>query len=341
MANSDARCLPLIEVGLDQIRAMLSPVLKGAAITDVELVEGGLINTLYRVRLADGGSSLCLRIFAAGQLPWETERNILPHVMASLPVPDVLLADCGGRGFPHPYLVYRWIEGITLDDCRKQMPHAAFLSLSEPLGRLLAGVAGFSFAGVRNGEPEDARTGSSLIETLLSVTEERLLRGLARARLGVALADALWRLLESNTSRLVALDCSTCLVHGDLGGRNILVSPANNDNWRVSGLIDWEHSFSGSALWDVGRLFRYARRYSQGFLERFENSYRDAGGNLPEDWWQIARLLDSTRLVEILNEERELPVVFAECRELIEAVSKRNHVRSKETVRLHLLRQPK
>jgi hypothetical protein len=31
-------------------------------------------------------------------------------------------------------------------------------------------------------------------------------------------------------------------------------------------------------------------------------------------------LLDATRLVATLNEERELPVVFAECRDLIEAV---------------------
>jgi aminoglycoside phosphotransferase (APT) family kinase protein len=320
MAKSDARRLPLIEVDLAQIRAMLSPVLKGAALIDVELVDGGLVNTLYRVRLADEGSSLCLRIFAAGQLPWKTERNILTHVTSSLPVPEVLLADCGERGFSHPYLVYRWIEGITLDDCRKQMPHAAFLSLSEPLGRLLAGVASFSLAGLFNGRSEDAHAGSSPIEALLSGTEERLQRGLARARLGVALADALWRLLEANASRLVALDCSTCLVHGDLGGQNILVCPANEGNWRVSGLIDWEHSFSGSALWDVGKLFRFARRYSQDFRERFENSYRGAGGNLTEGWWRIARLLDSTRLVEILNEERELPVVFAECRELIEAV---------------------
>jgi len=30
-----------------------------------------------------------------------------------------------------------------------------------------------------------------------------------------------------------------------------------------------------------------------------------------------ARLLDATRLVATLNEERELPVVFAECRKLI------------------------
>jgi aminoglycoside phosphotransferase (APT) family kinase protein len=147
-----------------------------------------------------------------------------------------------------------------------------------------------------------------------------LLQGLARKRLGDALADAMWRRLEASAVRLSALDHAECLVHGDLGGRNILVAPAEDGGWRVCGLIDWEAAFSGSALWDVGSLFRYSKRYSETFRQRFERSYCDAGGALPEDWFRTARLLDSTRLVEIFNEERELPVVFAECRELLEAV---------------------
>jgi len=49
MANPDPRCLPLVEVELDQIEALLSPALNGAAIAGVERMEGGLINTLYRV----------------------------------------------------------------------------------------------------------------------------------------------------------------------------------------------------------------------------------------------------------------------------------------------------
>ena len=55
MANPDPRCFPLIEVELDQMQSLLYPVLKGAAITGVELVEGGLTNTLYRITPADGG----------------------------------------------------------------------------------------------------------------------------------------------------------------------------------------------------------------------------------------------------------------------------------------------
>jgi aminoglycoside phosphotransferase (APT) family kinase protein len=320
MANPDSRCLPLVEVELDQIQALLSPVLKGAAIAGVERVEGGLTNTLYRITPADGGVSLCLRIFAAGRLSWERELKILARVSASLPVPNALLADCGGADFGYPYVVYRWIEGITLNECRKQTPPATLLSLAEPLGRLLAGVASFSFAEGLNGALNDVLAGQSPMEILLSANEEALLRGLARKRLGAALADVMCGRLDASAVRLCELDRAAILVHGDLGWRNILVAPAEGGSWRISGLIDWEAAFSGSQLWDVGSLFRYSRRYTETFRQGFERGYRDAGGALPEDWLRTARLLDATRQVETLNEERELPVVFAECRELIEAM---------------------
>jgi len=320
MANPDPRCFPLIEIEFDQIRALLSPVLKGAAIASVERLEGGLVNTIYRITPADGGPALCLRVFAAGEFAWETERKMLARVSAKLPVPDVLLAGCGGSDFSHPYLVYRWIEGIMLNECRRRTAPAAFLSLAEPLGRLLAGVASFSCADDLNDEPNVVHALSSPMESLLSVQEEMLLRGLARKRLGDELADALWRRLEENAVRLCALDDTARLVHGDFGGRNILVAPDEGGCWRVSALIDWEAAFSGSALWDVGSLFRYHRRYSEIFRQLFEQGYRDAGGTLPEDWFRIARLIDSTRLVETFNEERELPIVFSECRELIDSV---------------------
>jgi aminoglycoside phosphotransferase (APT) family kinase protein len=313
MADPDARPWPLVEIGLDQIQAVLSPVLQGASIGSARLVEGGLVNTLYRVTPADGGVDLCLRIFAGGQVPWETERQTLAQVSAAVPVPEVLLVGCGQPGFSHPYLVYRWIEGITLNECRRQMPPAVFESLAEPLGRLLASVACCSFPAILDVEPS--------LADLLPVQEDRLQRGLARRRLGETLADALWRRLEAGAARLEALDRKTCLVHGDFGGRNILVRPAPEDEgWQISGLLDWEAAFSGSPLWDAGSLFRYAKRYSEAFREGFERGYRDSGGDLPQDWWRTSRLLDATRLVALLNEERDLPVVFAESRELIEAV---------------------
>jgi aminoglycoside phosphotransferase (APT) family kinase protein len=320
MTNPDPRCFPLIEVELDQIQSLLYPVLKGAAITGVERLEGGLTNTLYRIETTDGSVSLCLRIFAAGRLSWERELKILALVSHSLPVPEVLLADCGGADFGHPYLIYRWIEGIMLNKFRRQMSPDALLSVAEPLGRLLASVASFSFASGLNGTLKDVLLVKSPIEVLLSTNEEALMHGLARKRLGASLADAMCSRFDAGAVRLCELDRATSLVHGDLGWRNILVAPAEDSSWRVSGLIDWEAAFSGSSLWDVGSLFRSSRRYSETFCQLFERGYRDAGGVLPDDWLRTARLLDAILHVAALNEEHERPVVFAECRELIEVM---------------------
>jgi aminoglycoside phosphotransferase (APT) family kinase protein len=138
------------------LQTWLFPALRGASITGVERVEGGLTNTLYRIETTDGSVSFCICIFAAGRLPWERELKILALVSLSLPVPEVLLGDCGGANFEHPYLIYRWIEGIMLNKFRRQMSPAALLSVAEPLGRLLASVASFSFTGGLNGALKDA-----------------------------------------------------------------------------------------------------------------------------------------------------------------------------------------
>lgn len=47
------------------------------------------------------------------------------------------------------------------------------------------------------------------------------------------------------------------LVHADFDPANILVDKING-SWCVSGILDWEFSFSGSVLCDVANMLRYA-----------------------------------------------------------------------------------
>jgi hypothetical protein len=64
-------------------------------------------------------------------------------------------------------------------------------------------------------------------------------------------------------------------------------------------------------------MFRYSRRYDAAFVDAFERGYRDAGGNLPEGWLLTSRLLDSTWLVDMLDDEQEHTQVFADCVRLV------------------------
>jgi aminoglycoside phosphotransferase (APT) family kinase protein len=317
--DHSSRRFPLVAVTRDQLSALLSPLLKGHGIGTVEGVYGGLTNTILRVSTEGNERDLLVRIFAGGRAPWDKERRLLAGICTGLPVPTVLLADEGRGPLPYPSLVHHWIEGVTLNAVRSQTARDELLPLAEALGRILAEMSKLT-PGVGDTLRRDGRAPLSSPDTLVSLTQHRLLRGRARLRLGESLADALWKHFSAEAGRLWALGPSTCLVHGDLGGRNILVAPDESGGWRIAGIVDWEDAFAGWAMWDVGSVFRYARRYDQKFRERFERSYRGGGGMLPGDWWTTARLLDATREVATLDGERELPAAFGDCREILEAI---------------------
>jgi len=126
---SDPRCHPLIELDGATVAAMLAPVLRGAAVRGIVCVEGGLTNTLYRVT-ADDGTACALRVYAAGRAGFDLERRLLPRLVGALPVSDVLLADEGAAD-GHPWLAYRWIDGITLNECRRRFAAPALFRYPE------------------------------------------------------------------------------------------------------------------------------------------------------------------------------------------------------------------
>jgi len=292
VAVTDARVFPLIEVGREELVA-----LAGGPIMSVDRVDGGLTNTIHKV-IRDNGDILTVKHYAGGKDAFEAELATLTLLHGTLPVPDVVHAD-----EKLPAIVYRWIDGITLNDLRRNEPPAAFASLAEPLGRLLAWLA-------RTDATEPFELAPILERAYAQLTEGR-----ARTRLGAPLADALRRGLEAAEPNLAW--GNVCLVHGDLSGRNVIVQRAEKDRWRINGLIDWEATTTFSPLLDLGSLFRYADRYDAEFRASFERGYLEADGHLPADWIRTARLLDATLLVDTLDDPKEFPGVYADCRHLL------------------------
>jgi aminoglycoside phosphotransferase (APT) family kinase protein len=316
-ADEAIRRFPRVEVTLSQVNALLAPLLGFQGVRRMESVEGGLTNTILRVWPADGSCSFLVRVFAGGRAPWEKERRTLSELRAFLPVPEVLLVSDGAGILGHPSLIYRWMEGITLNAWRKQPRAAEPLSVAEPLGRLVARIA-ITPLELDVAAQGDWRARVSSVEELLSLARQRILSARVRKRLGNALADAFWQHFSKQAEGFAWIADKPCLVHGDLGGRNILVAPESGNGSHIVGVLDWEEAFFGWPLWDVGSLFRYPRRFGDAFRRNFESGYRAAGGRLPKDWWTAARWLDATRQLATLDEEKERPVVFAECRELFE-----------------------
>ena len=290
--TTEVRINPLLEVGRDELqRLVVDPI------ASVERVDGGLTNTIHRVTLRNG-TVVAVKHYAEGREPFEAELVTLTLLHGSLPVPDVVSVD-----EDRPAIVYRWIDGITFNELRRTQPPAAFASLAEPLGRLLAFLARTDAT-----EPFE-------LQPILDRAYAQLTEGRCRERLGAPLADAIKAGLEAAEPTLAW--GSVCLVHGDFGGRNLLVQRAAGDRWRITGVIDWEATSTGSPLFDLGSLFRYADRYDATFRADFERGYREADGTLPERWLLAARLIDATWLVDALDEPHEIPGLHADCRMLL------------------------
>jgi aminoglycoside phosphotransferase (APT) family kinase protein len=292
---NDGRIFPLLPVSRGDLEAVVdSPIVR------FEALEGGFTNTLHKVVLGNG-TTVVVKHYAGGRKAFTDEVATLTRLAGILPVPEIVRTDPKRKA-----AVYRWIEGTTLDDCRATEPPAAFASLADPLGRLFAWVA--------RTEPLDPNDRYDVVP-LLAQARKLLDGGRARERMGTPLAKALLAAFDARAERMTW--GPQCLCHHDIGGRNVLVQRAEGDRWRIQGVIDWESAGTGSPLVDVGSLFRYAPRYDETFRLEFERGYREAGGELPDDWYRTSRTLDAFRMIDTLDGIRELPGVFADCRMLL------------------------
>ena len=211
----------------------------------------------------ENGEVYGIKHYAGGKDWFDTELTTLTLLHGTLPVPDVVHAD-----EKRLVIVYRWIDGVTLHDLRKQGQLEAFASLAEPLGRVLAWLA-----------KSDA-TEPFELTTILEQCYAQLTTGRARARMGARFADTLRKRWKRPSRRWHGARSASS--HGDLGHRNVLVYQAG-DRWRINGVIDWETTTTGSPLVDIGSLFRYSKPLRrQAFCDAFERGYRDAGGELPD-----------------------------------------------------------
>jgi aminoglycoside phosphotransferase (APT) family kinase protein len=286
-----ARVFPLIDVSRDQLAAVI-----GGRIISAEPVDGGLTNTIHKV-VTESNETFGVKHYAGGRDWFETELMTLTLLHRTLPVPEVVHVDN-----ERLVIVYRWIEGVTLHDLRRKGNKEGFASLAEPLGTALALLAKTDAT-----EPFD-------LTSALEANYVRLTDGRARKRLGAPLADGIKRELEA-AEPMMAWG-AVCLSHGDLSHRNVIVAKRGS-SWRINGIIDWETATTSSPLFDIGSLFRYSERHDAAFVQSFELGYREGGGNLPDGWNRWSRLLDSLDLIELLDEEQGLDVLFSDCRTLI------------------------
>ncbi|MFC6153228.1 phosphotransferase [Nocardioides yefusunii] len=244
-----------------------------------------------------GGEAHVVRIYA----PERPRRPDAAEVDAALsrlvgglvPVPRVVEQRPAKDGHP-ALMVTEFVPGRRADDVLRAALDADDVATLDSVGRALGAVAG-RLAGMptlrrgRFSAPDLVVVADPAHGDVHARVTRRLgeLRGWSESEL-----DALERVAE-RAQDLLDEEPRTCLVHGDLNPKNVVLAGDGS----VAAVVDWEYAHAGSPHEDLGDLLRFDRHpaWEQAVLHGWT---RERGGD-PALARDLARASDLAALVEL------------------------------------------
>jgi aminoglycoside phosphotransferase (APT) family kinase protein len=289
-------------------------------VVDIQPLTAGLRNANFKLRLDSVRGSFVLRIYEHDASLCQKEVDLLRLIGVSIPVPELIYAEPRGWEELPPFAFFRHIEGLSFHELTRCGDMGAIAQAARSVGSTLAAIGRTTFAksgwlapgpSVTNPVLEGANPVPDFVDRCLESPNLLL-------RVGSNFRDRIHAFVWALAPQLTDLDDQARLVHGDFGKRNLLVRDIAGQ-WSVAAVLDWEFAASGSPLVDLGHFLRYERASRPVAEPHFSSGFLEAGGNLPPNWRQLARLIDLTALCESLTHGGLPDAVVTELAELVRA----------------------
>jgi hypothetical protein len=309
----------------EQIRRLLAKVFPKRSVKNLQILSGGLINTNIRVDFEANYEPVVIRLYRNGAEVCRKELALHDLLSRTIRVPRALHAEPDGIEDSPAFLISEYVNALTFQALKRTKDLKAIQHASHSVGATLAAIGGFRFEKPGRLEVQENATclavGSKFTEgpdQIARLMDTFLASANCERRAGPKLIQRLHDYAWSWSSRIPDLEEVPCLVHNDFGNRNILVRQENG-KCVVAAVLDWEFAFSGSPLLDVGHFLRYERSSAPFVEPHFSQGFVEHGGQLPDNWREIARVIDLSGLIECLTHD-ELPIeVEIELLELVNA----------------------
>jgi aminoglycoside phosphotransferase (APT) family kinase protein len=296
------------EVQIDRIIKIAFP---NRTIRSIAPLTGGLINRNFKIEFAETDIPIVLRLYRDGPEVCRKEVAIHNLIGSEVPVPRVLHAEPEGLQGSRPFIITEYVDGITFQQLKRTNNLEAINQAAHSVGKTLATIGRFEFdkpGRLVVGKSGRLEVGTSFVEgddQIPRLLDSFLSSPNCERRAGSQLIDRIHQFVWARSDQLLTLNGQRRLVHSDFGNRNILVREENG-KWVVAAVVDWEFGFSGSSLLDVGNFLRYELRSRPLREPHFSRAFLEHGGQLPENWQKVVRIVDLIGLVELLTHE-ELP----------------------------------
>jgi len=309
------------EIALDApaVATLLAPLFPDDRVIGVAPVPGGLINTNLKVTTAGRAAPVLLRLYQGNPAGATKEVAITARIAGSVPVAKFLYFSPTNPITGQPYSVAEWIDGARLDTALDTLNPQAKMGLGRSIGHALARIHDFTFdklgffaADLTVPQPIDlGRSG------LLAYLTQCLIEGTGGPRLGPELTAAVLNFAQREGELLDSWLDPPSLVHADFNAPNILVRPNTAGDPEVAAVIDWEFALSGSPALDFGNLLRPPLGLDAEFVAMVADGYRKAGGSLPSEWQQVARVADLFAWADIVSRPAVAAAAIADARKVV------------------------
>jgi aminoglycoside phosphotransferase (APT) family kinase protein len=302
------------------LERMVHRAFPGSRAVDVQPLSGGMRNANFKLRLDRFPEAITLRLFEHDASLCQKEIDVMRLVAGLVPVPEVLYGEPNGFDEFPPFLVARYVEGVTLQELKRGGDRNAIVEAAHSAGETLAAIGRITFP-----KPGWLGPGPAVTAPLLEGTNVAprfvdlcLASPALERRIPQHLRERASRLVWSRAAEPAVLENESRLVHCDFGKRNLVMRTVDGC-WSVAAVLDWEFAVSDSPLIDLGHFLRYERRSSPLAEPHFSKGFLEGGGSLPEDWLRLGRLLDLTALLEALTRDYLTEEIVAELVELVRA----------------------
>lgn len=281
-----------------------------------ELIAGGCANLNIKIQLENQNQPLILRIYLRDQDAAYREQKLAALIKETAPIP---LTHYIGELEGYHFAITEFMPGISLRDLLLgDVPHDLSALMNE-VGKMLSKITAYDFprSGFLSKDLEVIPYESS---DVIKFAQNCLNDKTVVSVLSPEMNDEIKKAIEQHASSFPT-DDDKHLVHGDFDPANILVDKING-SWIVTGVLDWEFAFSGSCLWDVANMLRYAHKMPLEFQNSFIDALQRNGIKLPPHWRTTLHLLNLSSLLDLLkrSDPQRHPKRCADIRQLIDHI---------------------
>ena len=279
-----------------------------------KVISGGCANLNIKIQLEGDLEPLLLRIYLRDQEAAWREKSIATLLQSTVPVPQVLQV-CDYKNYR--FGLTEFIPGITLRDLLlSDIPHDVG-TIMHQIGIILAKIAAPQFPAAGFFDKDLHVINKLAQDDYLKYAKECLQHNIVQHQLGTASIVKINVILD-RYAHLLPDGEEKQLVHADFDPANILVDRIE-DTWQITGILDWEFSFSGSVLYDIANMLRYKHKVPAIFEQEFLNGLTQGGINLTENWTIIVEILNLVSLLDCLtrSDPEKMPKRCADIHSLI------------------------